>query len=251
MLPTAIQAFVDHQIESSPHDFTGIRAVVFNGTLKRSPERSHTEGLASIAVDVMRKLGARVDVVRTIDHHIAPGVYPDMREHGWPLDDFPALFDELVRPAHILVLASPTWLGDQSSQTRLIIERLYGCSGMTNDAGQWLFYGKVGGAVVTGNEDGGKHIAAQLLYALQHLGCTIPPQADTYWNGPAGPGPSYLDEPGGGRGNIWTIRNTVFLAWNLLHTAHRLRDAGGLPAYGNRTDEWDLSTPTHPNPEYR
>ena len=30
-----------------------------------------------------------------------------------------------------------------------------------------------------------------------------------------------------------------------------LKDAGGIPAYGNDTREWDLSVPAHPNPEYR
>lgn len=38
-----------------------------------------------------------------------------------------------------------------------------------------------------------KHCAMNILYGLQHLGCTIPPQADAGWIGAAGPGPSYLD----------------------------------------------------------
>ena len=54
-------------------------------------------------------------------------------------------------------------------------------------AGQWAYYGKVGGVLTTGNEDGGKHVGAQVLYALQHIGLAIPPQADTYWVGEAGP----------------------------------------------------------------
>ena len=33
--------------------------------------------------------------------------------------------------------------------------------------------------------------------------------------------------------------------------ARRLKDAGGIPAYGNDTRNWDLSDPDHPNPEYR
>ena len=72
--------------------------------------------------------------------------------------------------------------------TRLMVERLYGWSGDLNEQGQWSYYGKVGGVIVTGNEDGGKHCAAQMLYALSHIGFTIPPQADAYWNGEAGPG---------------------------------------------------------------
>jgi hypothetical protein len=36
-----------------------------------------------------------------------------------------------------------------------------------------------------------------ILYSLQHLGYTIPPQADSAWLGEAGPGPSYLDTAAG------------------------------------------------------
>ena len=120
-----------------------------------------------------------------------------------------------------------------------------------NDAGQWSYYGKVGGAVTTGNEDGGKHVSAQVLYALQHIGVTIPPQSDSYWNGEAGPGDSYADPGSGGPENAWTTRNATFMAWNILHFARMLKDAGGVPAHGNSTFDWDLSMPDHPNPEYR
>ena len=72
------------------------------------------------------------------------------------------------------MLAGPIWLGDQSSMTRKIIERLYAYSGEVNAQGQWSYYGKVGGAVTTGNEDGGKHVSAQILYALQHIGAQRP-----------------------------------------------------------------------------
>jgi multimeric flavodoxin WrbA len=250
MLPESVQAFIDAEIAANTTDFTDLRAVYLNGTLKRSPEVSHTDGLLAISRHVLEGVGARVDVVRTVDYDIPPGVYPDMREHGWETDEFPDLYRRLIEPADIVVMATPIWLGDQSSVTRKMVERLYGWSGELNAAGQWSYYGKVGGVIVTGNEDGGKHCSAQLLYALSHIGFTIPPQADAYWNGEAGPGPSYLDDNRGAQ-NHWTTRNTVFAAWNMLHTARRLKDAGGIPAQGNVTFNWDLSNPEHPNPEYR
>jgi multimeric flavodoxin WrbA len=250
-IPAAIQAFIDDQADRAPGVYTDLRAVVFNGTLKRSPERSHTDGLLDIAKGLMERVGVRVDEVRSADHEIPPGVWPDMTEHGYARDDFPALYRELVVPANIILIAGPIWLGDQSSLTRKIIERLYAYSGDVNGAGQWSYYGKVGGALTTGNEDGGKHVSAQVLYALQHIGLAIPPQADAYWNGEAGPGPSYLDPVAGGERNAWTTRNTVFMTWNLLHLARLLRDNGGIPAYGNDTRDWDLEHPDHPNPEYR
>ena len=66
-----------------------------------------------------------------------------------------------------------------------------------------------------------------ILYSLQHLGYTIPPQADAGWIGEAGPGPSYLDADSGGLDNDFTNRNTTFMTWNLLHVARMLKDAGG------------------------
>ena len=69
-----------------------------------------------------------------------------------------------------------------------------------------------------------------ILYSLQHLGYTIPPQADAGWIGEAGPGPSYLDPGSGGPENDFTNRNTTFMTWNLLHLAGCSRTpAGSLP----------------------
>jgi hypothetical protein len=109
---------------------------------------------------------------------------------------------------------------------------------------------------VTGNEDGIKHIAMSVLYSLQHLGFTIPPQADAGWIGEAGPGPSYGDAIEGraapaGFDNDFTNRNTTFMTWNLLHVARMLKDAGGIPAHGNQRSAWDAAPVDLPNPEYR
>jgi multimeric flavodoxin WrbA len=250
-IPAPIQAFIDRQAEAAPRSYDDLRAVIFNGTLERSPALSHTDGLLAITLGILERTGVETVEVRTVDHEIPPGVWPDMRDHGYETDEFPEIYRSAVAPADIVVLAGPIWLGDQSSQTRKVIERLYAYSGQVNAAGQWSYYGKVGGALTTGNEDGGKHVNAQILYALQHIGLAIPPQSDTYWNGAAGPGPSYLDPGSGGPENAWTTRNTVFMTWNLLQLARMLKDAGGFPTYGNSTHDWDLAQPEHPNPEYR
>ena len=196
--------------------FDDLRALFINGTLKRSPEVSNTEGLIGISRGIMAAQGVEVEVIRSIDHTIAPGVWPDMTDHGWPGDVWPAIYEKVLA-ADILVLCGPIWLGDNSSETKKVIERLYACSHLLNDAGQYAYYGRVGGCLITGNEDGVKHCAMNVLYSLQHLGYTIPPQADAGWIGPAGPGPSYLDAGSGGPENDFTNRNTTFMTWNLLH----------------------------------
>jgi multimeric flavodoxin WrbA len=250
-IPDSIRAFIEEQARRSPVSYDDLRVVVFNGTTKRSPELSHTDGLLAIPRAIFSTLGVRSDEVRTVDRTIPPGLWPDMRAYGYDADEFPEIYRSLVEPADIVLLAGPIWLGDQSSQTRLVIERLYAYSSEVNTHGQWAYYGKVGGVLTTGNEDGGKHVSAQVLYALQHIGLTIPPQSDSYWTGEAGPGPSYLDEDGGGEHNAWTTRNATFMTWNMLHFARMLKDRGGIPAYGNSTTDWNLEQPEHPNPEYR
>src|SRR5271167_5124115 len=88
--------------EQSQWDFSDLRALYINCSLKRSPELSHTQGLADRSIEIMRRQGVTVDVVRAVDHQIATGVWPDMTEHGWQVDEWPAIF-ELVQSADILV----------------------------------------------------------------------------------------------------------------------------------------------------
>ena len=97
-----------------------------------------------------------------------------------------------------------------------------------------------------------KHCAQNVLYSLQHIGFTIPPQADAGWIGAAGPGPSYLDPGSGGPENDFTNRNTTFVTWNLMHLASRLQSFSGIPAYGNRRSEWKAAARfDFESPEYR
>ncbi|MGH9005454.1 MAG: flavodoxin family protein, partial [Acidimicrobiia bacterium] len=62
--------------EGWPVDYGDLRAAFVNCTLKRSPEVSNTEGLAAISQAIMRRHGVTVDVIRAVDHDIAPGVWP-------------------------------------------------------------------------------------------------------------------------------------------------------------------------------
>jgi multimeric flavodoxin WrbA len=237
--------------EESQWDFSDLKALFINCTLKRSPEISHTQGLADLAIAIMKRNGVSVDVIRAIDHDIATGVWPDMKEHGWERDEWPEIFEQVL-DADILVLTTPIWLGEKSSVCTQVIERLYGNSHLLNEDGQYAYYGRVGGCIVTGNEDGAKHCSMNILYSLQHLGLVIPPQADACWLGEAGPGPSYLDADSGGPANDFTNRNTTFMTWNLLHVARMLKDAGGIPAHGNQRPAWDAGCRfDFANPEYR
>jgi len=232
-------------------DFSNLKALFVNCTLKKSPRQSHTRGLIDVSMKIMEKEGAEAECIRFADYDVAPGVYPDMTEHGVEKDEWPEIWEK-VNAADILVIGTPIWLGEKSSEATKLIERLYSMSGLQNEKGQYIYYGKVGGCVITGNEDGIKHCAMNMLYSLQHVGYSIPPQADCGWIGEAGPGPSYLDKESNAQNNQFTNRNTTFMTYNLLHLANMLKEQNGYSNYGNSREAWDDGTRWNfENPEYR
>ncbi len=249
---SGLNEFQQKLCDDSSTDFSALQALFINTSLKKKPSESHTKLLLNVSAEIMAKNGVAVEHVHMLSHVIPPGIYPDMTEHGWDRDDWPMLWEK-VKAANILVIGSPIWLGEESSVCRILIERLYGMSGELNDKGQSIYYGKVGGTVVTGNEDGIKHVAMTTGYALSHLGYTIPPQADCGWIGEAGPGPSYGDEVDGkpaGFDNEFTQRNTTIMTWNLIHLALMLKD--GIPSHGNDREAWKAGCRfDYDNPDYR
>ncbi|AWV97240.1 flavodoxin family protein [Arcticibacterium luteifluviistationis] len=240
-------------------DFSHLSVVYVNCTLKKSPGKSHTASLMDISKSIMMKEKVKIDEIRLIDHDVASGVYPDMTEHGWDKDEWPSLFKRIIN-ADILIVGTPIWLGEKSSEAQKLIERLYGMSGQTNDKGQYTFYGKAGGCIITGNEDGVKHCAMGILYSLQHVGYSISPQADAGWIGEVGPGASYGDKEWNGKkldnpvgfDSDFTNRNTTFMTYNLLHLAAMLKANNGYPNYGNSRKDWEKGERWEfENPEYR
>ena len=222
--------------------FSDLKALFINCSIKKDKTKSHTQHLIDKAASIMHSQGVQVEQIYALDHDIAFGMVKDGKEEGMP-DDWPMIQRKIMN-ADILVIGTPIWLGVKSSVATLVIERMYAYSSEHNDKNQYLYYGKTGGCVITGNEDGIKHCAMDILFALQHIGYTIPPQADCGWVGEAGPGPSYGDRIEGsdipvGYDNDFTNRNTTFMAWNLMHTARLLKDHGGITPIGNTIDGWE------------
>ncbi len=79
----------DRWCSESQWDFSDLKALFLNCTLKRSPELSNSGGLVRISRAIMEKNGVSVDALRPVDHDIATGVYPDMTEHGWAMNECP------------------------------------------------------------------------------------------------------------------------------------------------------------------
>ncbi|MEO5690793.1 MAG: NAD(P)H-dependent oxidoreductase [Candidatus Saccharimonadales bacterium] len=225
--------------------FSDLSAVIINCSITKNKKDSHTQKLIDRFSYILRIEGVTVEDIYAMDHRIAFGMIKNGADVGLT-DEWPEL-QKRILTADILVIATPIWLGVKSSLATLVIERLYAYSSDANDKGQYIYYGKTGGCLITGNEDGIKHCAMDMLFALQHIGYMIPPQADAGWIGEVGPGPSYGDQVDGtdvpkGFDNEFTNQNTTIMAWNLMHTAKMLKDAGGIPALGNTKAGWKNAT---------
>jgi multimeric flavodoxin WrbA len=191
-----------------------MRAVVLTCTLKPSPATSNTEALADVVIDELGQQGVDVNEVRLVDLNVLPGVQTDMGAD----DEWPGVHDSIVS-SEILVVATPTWLGQPSSVAKRALERMDAMISETTDDGSYVAYNKVAGVVVTGNEDGAHHVIAEVCQALIDIGFTIPGQAWTYWNRGPGPGPSYLETDDG---HDWSQKTARGMAANLVAVARAL-----------------------------
>jgi multimeric flavodoxin WrbA len=205
------------------------KALFLNCSLKSSKEESNTEALMKEVITHFNKENVASEIVRIVDYNIKFGVSED---EGYG-DEWPEVFNK-VKHADIVIIGTPVWLGEKSSVAKMVMERLDGGSGLTNDKGQYIYYNKVGGVVITGNEDGAKNAASSILYGLTHIGFTIPPNVDTYWVGEAGPGPSYIEAEG--YKNDFTMEHAKIMAYNLMHFAKMLKE-NPIPAEGNVVEQ--------------
>jgi multimeric flavodoxin WrbA len=196
----------------------GLKALFLNCTLKRSPEISNTRALIDKAVKLFEELDVESEVIRVVDYNIKFGVSSYEGED----DEWPVILEK-IKSSDILVIGSPIWFGVRSSVTQLVFERLDGTYEQSDPkTGQFPLYGKVGGVVITGNEDGAHDVAATTLFNLTHLGCTVPPNVDSYWVGDAGPGPSYI--AAGGERHLYTNKTVRYMVNNLAFFAKLLKD---------------------------
>jgi multimeric flavodoxin WrbA len=193
-----------------------MRATILNGTLKPSPDTSNTEGLASYVAGALRERGVdEVTHIRLVDHDVKPGVESDMGQG----DAWPAIRGQILA-SEILIIATPTWLGQLSSVTKRALERMDAFLSETDDEGVPVAYNRVAGVVVTGNEDGAHAIIAAVAQALIDIGYTLPGQAWTYWNKGPGPGEEeYLSSAE----KDWTHSTGDAAAHNVVAVARALR----------------------------
>ncbi|WP_343320623.1 NAD(P)H-dependent oxidoreductase (plasmid) [Arthrobacter sp. TMP15] len=158
-----------------------LRAIALVCTLSPSPAPSSSQLLAEQVMEALSEHGVIGSVIRVVDHDVHPGVELDMGDgDAWPN------IREQVMSADILVLATPTWMGQHSSVAQRVLERLDAELSEKDEQGRMLTLGKVAIAVIVGNEDGAHHISGILFQALNDVGFTLAGQTTTYWNDAVG-----------------------------------------------------------------
>ncbi len=192
-----------------------LTALLITCTLSPSPEESSSEILGAQILAALAEHDVAGDRFRAVDHDIRPGVLADMGDG----DEWPALRRRVLE-ADIVVLATPTWLGQHSSVAQRVLERLDAELSETDDRGRPILFDKVALAVVVGNEDGAHHISAVLFQALNDVGFSIPAQGAVYWNGEAMHTVDYKDLPSTPEK---VAQATATAAANAAHLARALR----------------------------
>jgi multimeric flavodoxin WrbA len=157
-----------------------LTALALTCSLNASPAESSSERLAGQVLEALWHHGVDGETIRVVDHDVKPGVAMDTGAG----DAWPSIRERLMA-ADILVLATPTWMGQPSSVCQRVLERLDAELSEKDAQGRLLTYGKVAVAAVVGNEDGAHHISAILFQCLNDVGFTVPAGGVTYWNGEA------------------------------------------------------------------
>ena len=193
-----------------------MKALILNCTLKPSPAVSNTEALANEFIAELERLGVKTTFIRVADHHIITGIKSDLgKDDAWP-----AILKELLA-SDILIIATPTWMGTMSSEALKVLERINGLYPVRDAKNRPVTFNKVAGFVVTGAEDGARHVVSEIAGALMDVGFTIAPQSYTYWNNGPGPGDNYLESD---YRKEWSIETGKAAAANVVAVAKALKN---------------------------
>ena len=199
-----------------------LKAVLLNCTLKKSPEESNTQALMDIVIGHLESLDVSSETVRVVDYNVPFGVASDKGDG----DQWPQILDKIMA-ADILIIGTSIWFGVRNSVCQMVIERLDGTYTTPTTSASTRCTTRSAGVVVTGNEDGAHAAAETTLFNMTHLGFTIPPNADTYWVGDAGPGPSFIEA--GGQDHAYTQKTASWMAHNVVHLARILKGTRSRP----------------------
>lgn len=195
-----------------------LTALALNCTLKAGGAPSSTDKILSDMLAALAPHGVTGEIVRVADHDVRPGVSSD----EGPGDAWPAMRARILA-ADILIVGTPIWLGQPSSISKRVLERMDAFLGETDDNSRMPSFGKIAIVAVVGNEDGAHHVSAEMFQALNDVGFTIPAAGMTYWVGEAMQKTDYKDLP---ETPEKTAQATKMCAANAAHLARLLKREG-------------------------
>jgi multimeric flavodoxin WrbA len=97
----------------------GLKALVLDCTLKKSPAPSSSMLLAEQVVEALGSFDVGAEIVRVVDHDVRFGVTTDEGDG----DEWPEIRRRML-DADIVVLSTPIWMGQPSSVCKMVLERL-------------------------------------------------------------------------------------------------------------------------------
>lgn len=196
-----------------------MKALFINCTLKRSPDFSNTGAMAEKAAEQLKAFGFDTEIIRLNDYNVLTGNSSDEGDG----DEWPQILEK-IKACNIFVIATPIWMGHLASTSQKVIERMDAIFRDENlsskENGQYMPYNKVAGCLITGNEDGAHSCAAQVLWSMQEVGFTIPPNVNAYWVGMAGGEKDYVEA--GGKRYLYTNKTLRYMTANLAWFAKSL-----------------------------
>ncbi len=148
-----------------------MNATILLGTLKKS-DLSNTETLCEFLCDRMERNGIRCRIIKLVDFEILPGTYSDMGKG----DQWPGILEKIL-DSEMVILATPIWWGNQSSEIQRVIERLDELHDKVRAGESSPLEGKVGGIVITGDSDGAEHVIGNICNFFNAVGLLVPPYA--------------------------------------------------------------------------
>lgn len=158
-----------------------LKAVFLLATLKHKrsgQEFSHTETLAEVVIECLKGEDVQCEMIRLVDYDIPAGTKSNMGKG----DEWPGILQKILA-ADIIVFATPIWWGIQSSLMQRVIERLDELHSELLETGKSRLTNKVGGIVITGEEDGEQHITGNIANFLLNIGVTLPPNCSLSYQG--------------------------------------------------------------------
>jgi multimeric flavodoxin WrbA len=158
-----------------------LRAIFLLATLKHKrsgQEFSHTQVLSEVVVECLREYNVKSEIIRLVDYDIRAGTKSNMGKG----DEWPGILKKILA-SDIIVFATPIWWGNQSSLMQRTIERLDELHNELLETGKSRLTNKVGGIVITGEEDGEQHITGNIANFFMNMGLLLPPHCAVSYQG--------------------------------------------------------------------